>query len=91
MNIHLWSTASNSNIEILQRYKNKVPLAIVYALWYVSNRVLHTDSKVPTFREEITKSTVKYTDQITTHPNEFPFTLLEKEQPIRLKRFKPTD
>jgi hypothetical protein len=32
--IPLWGTASNSNIEILQRYQNKVLRAIVNAQWF---------------------------------------------------------
>jgi hypothetical protein len=89
--IPLWSTASNSNIEILQRYQNEVLRAIVNAPWYVSNKVIHEDIKVPTIREEITKFSVKYRDKITTYPNELASTLLEEEEPRRLKRFKPTD
>jgi hypothetical protein len=53
--------------------------------------VLHTDIKLPTIREEITNFSVKHRDQITTHPNELASTLLENEEPRRLKRFKPTD
>jgi hypothetical protein len=53
--------------------------------------VLLTDLKVPTVRKEITKFTVKYLDKITTHPKEFPSTLLEEEEPRRVKRYKPTD
>jgi hypothetical protein len=89
--IPLWSTASNSNIGTLQRYQNKVLRAIVNAPRYISNKVLHTDLKVPTIREEITKFSVKYRHKITTHPNELASTLLEEEEPRRLKRFKPTD
>jgi hypothetical protein len=55
------------------------------------NKILHTDLKILTIREEITKLTVKYRDKITTQPNEFASTLLEEEEPRRLKRFKPTD
>jgi hypothetical protein len=47
--------------------------------------------KVPTITEEVTKFTVKYRDKITTHPNELTSTLLEEEEPRRLKRFKPTN
>jgi hypothetical protein len=61
-------------------------------------QVLHTDLKVPTFREEITKSSLKYRDKITTRPNELAFTLLEEEEeeeeegePRRLKRYKTTN
>jgi hypothetical protein len=89
--IPVWGTACNSNIAILQRYQNKVLRATVNAPWYISNKVLHTDLKVPTIREEITKFSVKYRDKITTHPNELASTLLEEEEPRRLKRFKPTD
>jgi hypothetical protein len=53
--------------------------------------VLHTDLKVPTVTEEITKFSVKSTDKITTHPNELASMLLEEEEPRTLKRFKPTD
>jgi hypothetical protein len=52
---------------------------------------LHAEIKVLTVREEITKSSVKYRSKITTHPNELASTLLEEEEPRRLKRFKPTD
>ena len=89
--IPLWGTDSNSNIEILQRYQNKVIRAIVHAPLYISNKVIHPDLKVPTIKEEITKFSVKYRDEITTHPNELANTLLEEEEPRRLKRFKPTD
>jgi hypothetical protein len=46
---------------------------------------------VPTIREEITKFSIKYSDKITTHPNELESTLLEEEEPRRLKRLKPTN
>jgi hypothetical protein len=39
----------------------------------------------------MTKFRVKYTDKITTHPNELASTLLEEEQPRRLEKFTPTD
>ena len=57
----------------------------------VSNKELYADLKVPTIREEITEVTVKYRDKITTHPNKLASTLLEEEEPRRLKIFKPTD
>jgi hypothetical protein len=89
--IPLCGTASNSNIAILQRYQNKVLRAIANAPWCISNKVLHTDLKVPTIREEITKFSVKFRHKITTHAKELASTLLEEEEPRRLKRFKPTD
>jgi hypothetical protein len=49
--IPLWGTASNLNIEILQRYQNKVLRAIVDAPWYISNKVLPADLEVEAVRE----------------------------------------
>jgi hypothetical protein len=89
--ISLWCTTSNSNIEILQTYQNKVHRATVNAPCCISNKVIREDLKVPTIREEITKFNVKYRNKITTHPNELSSILLEEEETIRLKRIKPTD
>jgi len=83
--VPLWGTASNSNIEILQRYQNKVLRAKVNVPWFISNKLLYTDLKGPTIRE------VQYRDKIITHPNELASTLLEEEESRRLKGFKPTD
>jgi hypothetical protein len=67
--ISLWGTASNSNLEILQRFQNKVLREIVDAPWYVPNAVLHKDLSVPTVREEIKKCSVKYRHRLQIHPN----------------------
>jgi len=58
--IWTYGTISNSNIEILHRYQNKVLRATVNAPRYITNKVLQTDLKVPAIREETTKYTVKY-------------------------------
>jgi hypothetical protein len=49
----LWGTASHSNIEILQRYQSKTLRMIANAPWYVANKVIHTDLKIPFVKEEI--------------------------------------
>jgi hypothetical protein len=88
----LWGSASTPNIEILQRFQNKVLRTIVIAPWYVPNKQLHTDLGISTVREEITSISHKYKDKLTAHPNELATTLLNDEvEPRRLKRFKPTD
>jgi hypothetical protein len=90
--IPLWGTASNSKIEILQRFQNKVLRSIVNAPWYVPNTLLHTDLQIPTVKAEITNFSIKYREKLTTHPNELtPALLEEEEEPRRLKRFKPTE
>jgi menaquinone-dependent protoporphyrinogen IX oxidase len=47
--------------------------------------------KVPTFTEEFTKFSAKYRHKLTTKPKELASTLLEEQEPRRLKLFKPTD
>jgi hypothetical protein len=41
--IQLWGCASDSNIQVLQRYQKKVLKCIVNAPWYVRNSDLHRD------------------------------------------------
>jgi hypothetical protein len=69
---------------------NKILRAIINASWYISNELLRTDLNVPIITEEITKFSVQYRDKIAC-PNELASTLLEEEEPRRLKIFKPTD
>jgi len=45
--------ASNSNIEILERFQNKYLRIIVNVLWYVTNNILHHDLNVPYVRDEM--------------------------------------
>jgi hypothetical protein len=88
----LWGSASTSNIEILQRFQNKVLRFIVNAPWYVPNKRQHTDLGISPVREEITNISHKYKDKLTAHPNELATTLLNDEvEPRRLKSFKPAD
>jgi len=39
----------------------------------------------------MTKFNIKYRYKVTTHPNKLASTILEEEDPRRLKRLKPTD
>ena len=52
--IPLWGTANKSNIEILQRFQNKILISIVNAPRYVPNTVIHTDLQITTVKAEIT-------------------------------------
>ena len=54
--IQLWGTASNSNIEILQRFQSKTLRSLLNAPWYVTNETIHRDLKIPTVKDEIHKS-----------------------------------
>ena len=89
--IPLWGTASHSNIEILQRFQNKVLRTITNAPWYIPNSILHTDLLIPTVREEITKHCIAHTANLLHHTNQLIPILLEDQGPQRLKRYLPSD
>jgi hypothetical protein len=90
--IPLWGTASNSNIEIMQGFQNKVLRVLVNASWCVPNGLMHSDLNVPTVREVMAKRSVQYCGRLQAHSNHLAKILLEdEEEKRRLKRFKPSD
>ena len=90
--IQLWGTASNSNIEILQRFQSKILRIIVDAPWYVTNETLHHDLKVPYVKDEVRNFSRKYRDRLKDHPNVLAINLMrEASTTRRLKRKLPQD
>jgi hypothetical protein len=65
--ILLWSTTSNSNIEILERFQSKVLRLIVDAPWYVPNSVIRNDLQIPTVKEVISRFSSHYNVSISVH------------------------
>jgi hypothetical protein len=51
--IQLWGCASDSNIQVIQRYQNKVLKCIVNAPWYFWNCDLHRDLGIETVTDII--------------------------------------
>lgn len=90
--IQLWGTASSSNLEILQRFQNKVMRMICNAPYYVPNFIIERDLEVNTIREEIKKTSAKYAERLEEHPNRLARSLWNDDNDMRrLKRFKPSD
>jgi hypothetical protein len=86
--IPLRGAASNSNIEILQRYQNKALRPTTNALRFISNRVLQTDWKVPTVWEGKASNPITALDR--------PWGFQEVEAPrfwdnrqVKVARFQP--
>jgi len=50
--IQLWGTASNSNLEILERFQSKVLRIITDAPRYVPNTVIKRDLQIATVEQE---------------------------------------
>lgn len=85
--IQLWGTASNSNIEILQRFQSKTLRIIANAPWFISNRNIHNDLKIPYIKDEIKKFSQNYLKRLSDHPNVLAITLLDDTDEVRrLKR-----
>lgn len=89
--IQIWGAASTSNINIIQRFQNKVLRIIVSAPRYVPTHLLHRDLSIPTVMEEINKYSKKYHQRLQHHPNQLATELLIERPLKRLKRLDPLD
>ena len=84
--IELWGCASNSNIEIIQRYQSKLLRSITNAPWYVTNHTLHSDLHIPYVREVFLERIANHRTSIAKHPNPLMAPLLRSLTTRRLKR-----
>jgi hypothetical protein len=82
--IQLWWTASNYNIENLQRFQPKTLRSILKAPW---NRI-HTDLQINTVLSEIKKGNNKYLRKLENHTNALAVNLLHNSETTHgLKRY----
>jgi len=90
--IQLWGTASNSNIEILERIQSKVLGIITDAPRYAPNTIIKRDLQMPTVKQEARKFSANYRKRLDTHPNNLANTLFKEQFGTRrLTRLYPTD
>lgn len=90
--IELWGSASNSNIEILQRFQNIALRTISNAHWFVRNSEIHEYLEMPTVREEVNKNSKRYKERLNEHSNELARCLLDTTGDVkRLKRWQILD
>jgi hypothetical protein len=90
--VQLLGTASNSNIDILERFQSEVLRIITDAPWYVPNTVIRRDLRVLPVRQEVRNHSITYRHRLDNHPNRlakslFPGPALN----LRLKRFYHAD
>jgi hypothetical protein len=67
--IQLWGCASESNIQVIQRYQNKVLKCIVNAPWYVRNSDLHRDLGIETVADIIAKFANSHAKRLQNRTN----------------------
>lgn len=88
----IWGCAKKTNIDVIQRFQNKVLRNIVDAPWYIRNADLHRDLNVPRVETQIIKQAEEHYDRIRQHSNDEANRLQHSgSQPRRLKRTKPFD
>jgi hypothetical protein len=90
--VQLWGTASNSNLEILERFQSKVLRIITDAPRYVPNAVIKRDLHIPTVKQEARKYSAKYRKRLDVHPNRLANALFQEQLGNRRpKRLYPGD
>ena len=87
--IQLWGSAAKSNIDIIQRFQNKVIRAIVDAHRSSSNSDIQKDTPISTVTKEIRQHSLKYLNKLIDHPNDYAKQLMTTTIPKRLKRHRP--
>jgi len=90
--IQLWVTASNSNLETLDRFQSKVLCIITDAPRYVPNAIIKRDLQISTVKQEARKYSANYRKRLDTHPNNLANALFQEQLGTRgLKRLYPAD
>jgi len=89
--IQLWGCTKQSNIDITQRFQNKVLRNIVDAPWYFRKADIHRDLQMEMFTNEIGKFNKKRAERLLHHVNVEAIHLLENSELVRrIKRKKKT-
>jgi hypothetical protein len=87
--VQLWGCAKGSNIDIIQRYQNKVLRCLVIAPWYARNSDIHRDLGVETVASIIARHAISHGNRLQHHANEVASRLLNVQHLIkRLERTK---
>jgi hypothetical protein len=90
--IQLWGTASNSNLEILERFQSKVLRIITDAPQYVPNTIIKRELQIPTVKQEARRYSANCRKRLDTDPNNLANTLFKDQFGTRrLKRLYPAD
>jgi len=87
--LQLWGCTKQSNIDIIQRFQNKVLRNTVDAPWYIRNAQLHRDLHMEMVTIEIGKFAKKHEERLLHHVNVKANQLLDNSELVqRLKKKK---
>ena len=88
----MWGSASNSNIEILERFQSKVLRIITDAPWDVSNVVIKRELNGLIGQTRSAQTSVTYRQRLDDHPNRLAKSLFQRKlYNHRFKRYYPAD
>jgi hypothetical protein len=68
--IRLLGCAKSSNTQIIKEIQSKTLRLVFNAPWYISNKTLYKDSRIPLVEDEIIRMTNRYLLNLTGHSNE---------------------
>ena len=86
--VQLWRSASDSNIEFLERFQSEMLRKITNAPRYVPNAVIKRELKVLSVRQEVRNYSVTYRQRLDDNPNRGVKTSLQTTHyNRRLKRY----
>jgi len=80
--IQLWSCASKSTIDVIQRYQNIALCTIIAAYWYDRNDIIYRDLMMISVQDEIFKFALKHEKRLDKHTNPAAIQLLDNSQEI---------
>ena len=90
--IQVWGNASNSDLEILERFQSKVLRIITDAPWYMPNTIIKRDLQISTVKQEARKYTANCRKRLDAHPSNLANALLQEQlETHRLKRLYLAD
>jgi hypothetical protein len=90
--VQLWGCTTQSNIDIIQRFQNKVLRHIVDVPWYTINTDLHRDLQVEMIKNEIGNFAKKHEERLLHHVKVEAIHLLDNSRLVRRpKRKKPSE
>jgi hypothetical protein len=90
--IQLWGTASNSNLEIIERFQSNVLRIITDVPWYKLNTIIKRGTQIPSVKPETQKYSANYRKRLDAHPKNIANALFQEQLGTRrLKRLYPAD
>jgi hypothetical protein len=81
--IQLWGCTKQSNIDIIQRFQNKVLRNIVDVRWYIRNTDLHRDLRMDMVTNEFGKFAKKDDERLLHHVKIEAIQLLDNSELVR--------